>query len=73
MRWLPLFEVGIRDRGARRGYEYQRPVRCRLCKRRFRRHNPNHGDAEQRRHPDIVRCTIEPSAQGGRYLYLVLK
>ena len=73
MKWLPLFEVGIRDRGVRPGYEYQQPVRCRICKKRFRRSNPNHGGYEQRRHPETVRCTLEPSAQGGRYVYLVLE
>lgn len=71
MTWLPLFETGVRDRNVRKGYEYQRPVRCRLCKRRFRRGNPNHGEAERRRHPGIVRCTTEPTAQGSRYVYLV--
>jgi hypothetical protein len=72
MKWLPLFEVGIRDPNTPRGQWDRRPVRCRICKRRFRRGNPNHGAAEQRRHPEIVRCTIESSAQGGRYAYLVL-
>jgi hypothetical protein len=71
--WVPLFEVGVRDTKARPGWQYQRPARCRICKRRFRRSNPNHGEAELRRHPEIVRCTIESSAQGGRYLYLVLR
>lgn len=66
----PLFETGVREAGDPR--PFWKPLRCRLCGRRFARWNgtANHGLAHHEDEPSRVRIELEGSTPGlSRYVF----